>query len=87
MEKWMNSFINNSVSGFLEYFDEHKQEKLMNREDYKNLHNKIDEIFEKYKNVQSFIENEQIIDLTQKEKKIALSVLDSQEDIATLELI
>lgn len=59
----------------------------MNREDYKNLHNKIDEIFEKYKNVQSFIENEQIIDLTQKEKKIALSVLDSQEDIATLELI
>lgn len=28
MEKWMNSFINNSVSGFLEYFDEHKQEKI-----------------------------------------------------------
>lgn len=87
MEKLMNSFINRTANGFLEYFDEYKQKKLMNREDYKNLYNQINEIFDKYKNVQSFIEDEQMIDLTEEEKKMALSVLDLHEDIATLELI
>lgn len=87
MEKLMNSFINTSVSGFLEYFDEYKHEKLMNREDYKNLHNQVDEIFDKYQNVQSFIEDEQITDLTEEEKKMTLSILDLQEETTTLELI
>ncbi len=87
MEKLMNSFVNQSASGFLEYFDEYKQKKLMNREDYKNLYNQISKIFDKHKNVQSFIEDEQIIDLTEKEKKMALRVLDLHDDIATLELI
>ena len=37
MEKFMNSFINEYSNDFLEFFDNHRAKKLMNREDYKSL--------------------------------------------------
>ena len=87
MKELMDSFINNSTSALLEYFDKYKNKKLMKREDYKRLHNQIHEIFNKYPDIQKFIEDEQLMDFTEKEKKMELNFLDLQEDIGTLELI
>lgn len=87
MKELMDSFINNSTSALLEYFDKYKNKKLMKREDYKRLHNQIHEIFNKYPDIQKFIEDEQLMDFTEEEKKMELNFLDLQEDIGTLELI
>lgn len=86
MEKFMNSFINEYSNDFLEFFDNHRAKKLINREDYKNLRDKKRKIMEEYPKARTFLEDEKIIDMTNEEKKAVLRIIDIQEKIKIIEL-
>ena len=58
MEKVMNSFINEHRDAFNEHFNKYVNDKLSNREDYKEIMNKIHALYEKYPKLRAFIEDE-----------------------------
>lgn len=86
MEEKINSFFNEYTDNFMEYFEEHKKKALENREDYKKISNKILELESKYSNIQLYLENDEIVDLNEKERKAVLEIIDLQDDITVLEI-
>ena len=58
MDKVLNSFINEHKDAFNEHFNYYVKDKLLNREDYKEITNKIHNLYEKYPNLREFIEDE-----------------------------
>ena len=58
MDKVLNSFINDHKDAFNEYFNFQVKDKISKREDYKEIMDKIHDIYEKYPNIREFIEDE-----------------------------
>ena len=87
MDEELNSFFNEYQDNFMEYFETHKIKKLQNRKDFKEISNEIVELKNKYPNVQAYLEDEQIVDLSEKEREIVLKIIDLEDDLVTLEII
>ena len=86
MDEELNSFFNEYQDNFMEYFETHKSKKLQNRKDFKEISNEIVELNNKYPNVQAYLEDEQIVDLSEKEREIVLKIIDLEDDLVTLEI-
>ena len=86
MDEELNSFFNEYQDNFMEYFETHKIKKLQNRKDFKEISNEIVELKNKYPNVQAYLEDEQIVDLSEKEREIVLKIIDLEDDLVTLEI-
>lgn len=86
MNEELNSFFNEYQDNFMEYFETHKNKKLQNRDDFKEISNEIVELKNKYPNVQAYLEDEQIVDLSEKEREIVLKIIDLEDDLVTLEI-
>lgn len=86
MDKFISSFMNEYSDDFLQYFDNYRAKKLMDREDYKELRDKKRAIMEQYPKSRSFLEDEKIIDMTDQDKKAVLQILNIQEKIKIIEL-
>lgn len=86
MNEELNSFFNEYQDNFMEYFETHKFKKLQNRKDFKEISNEIVELKNKYPNVQAYLEDEQIVDLSEKEREIVLKIIDLEDDLVTLEI-
>ena len=56
------------------------------RESYTKLENKLVELNNKYPNVQAYLEDEQIVDLSEKEREIVLKIIDLEDDLVILEI-
>lgn len=81
-----DSFFNNYIADFIDYFERQKSEKLFKRADYKELINKIHEIKIKYPKARAFIEDEEITPLTSEEMKAVLKIIEINNDIDILEV-
>ena len=57
MNKVLDSFMNEENNNINEYFHFKIKERLENREDYLEIKNQINEIYKKYPEIQSFIED------------------------------
>lgn len=86
MNKLMDSFMNNHENGFIEYFEEQRKKYLVDRDDYQDLLEQIDDIMEKYPKVQNFFENGENVNMNTEEKDYLLTVIDLQETVVGLEL-
>lgn len=85
MNKLMDSFMNKYEDDFMEYFENQRKKYLLDREDYQDLLNQINDIMERYPKVQSFFENGENVNLSDEEKDYLLTVIELQETITTLE--
>lgn len=81
-----DSFFNNCIADFMDYFEKQKSENLLNRADYKELITKMEEIKNKYPKVRAFIEDEEINTLTQEEMKAILEIVGIDRDLQILEV-
>lgn len=80
-------FSNKDMMDFLEYFEDYRYQKLINREDYKLLEYKKNKIISEFPNVRKFLEDGSInIRLNNDEKKAILEILDINERINIIEL-
>lgn len=80
------SFFDEYTDNFMEYFEEHKMKTLKDREDYEKISNKILELENKYPNTQLYLEDDEIVNLNEKERKVVLEIIDLQDDITILEI-
>lgn len=78
------TFFDEYTDNFMEYFEEHKT--IKNREDYKEISNKILELENKYPNTQLYLEDDEIVDLNEEERRAVLEIIDLQDDITVLEI-
>lgn len=81
-----DNFFHNCSSDFMDYFEEQKSKNLLNREDYKNMTNKMKEIKNKYPKVRAFIEDEEIEILTKEEMKAVFEIIGIDRDLQILEV-
>lgn len=81
-----DSFFNNYIVDFIDYFEKQKSENLSKRADYKELINKMEEIKNKYPKARAFIEDEKINELTQEEMKAVLEIVGIDKDLQALEV-
>ena len=79
-------FFDEYTDNFMEYFEEHKMKTLKDREDYEKISNKILELENKYPNTQLYLEDDEIVNLNEKERKVVLEIIDLQDDITILEI-
>ena len=98
MEEYLKSFIasidcekeSNIIDGceddVREYLETKKREILKNNEEYKEINKKIGKLKEDYPNVTTFIENREVIKLTDKELQVLLDIADLQVDLNLLEM-
>lgn len=81
----MDSFFNEYDNDFTQLMDSHREKKLANREDYKEITNETNEIISKNPNIKKYLQNEEIVDLTDKEKESILNYIELQEEIKLIE--
>lgn len=86
METLMDSFMNSCGDSFIQYFEKHRFKNLVNREDYKSLHSKMQLIFDEFPNVRTFLQDRMIIELTDDEKDAILRLLEIDEEIEKIEM-
>ena len=67
MEKVLNSFMNENEESFSEFFEKHRETNLLNREDYLELKNQKNTIYEKYPQIREFIEDMKPINFDKEE--------------------
>ena len=81
----MESFLNYEGNGIRNYFEHQLQKILYKREDYKKISIEISKIKKQYPNVQDYLENENIISLSDEEKNAILKIFHLQDDLRILE--
>lgn len=81
-----DSFFNNCIADFMDYFEKQKSENLLKRADYRELITKMEEIKNKYPKARAFIEDEEINTLTQEEMKAILEIVGIDRDLQILEV-
>ncbi len=87
MDKVLNSFMNEHKFVFNEYFNKHIKEKLTNREDYKEIIDKIHAVYDKYPNVREFIEDEKPMNFGQEETDAFIEVFNLYDSLKIIELL
>lgn len=78
--------MNQYENGFDGYFEQQRQENLLEREDYKDLQEQIKMFKEKNPKIQDFLENDQVAELTKEEKEAILEIEYLEGEIHALEL-
>ncbi|MFG6318374.1 MAG: hypothetical protein K1W33_00695 [Clostridia bacterium] len=86
MKKVLDSFMNDSGNSFMDQFEWYVQIKLLQREDYSELEQKINEIEHNYPNVRQYLEDEKICSMTDDEKKAVLRIIELYRNEKTIEL-
>lgn len=86
LEKLMNSFWNENGMNFMQYFEKHREEKLLNREDYHELEEQYKNIANQFPKALDFLENENVGGLTLEEQNAILELIDLKEQIKVIEL-
>lgn len=86
LEKLMNSFWNENGMNFMQYFEKHREEKLLNREDYHELEEQYKNIANQFPKALDFLENENVGGLTLEEQNVILELIDLKEQIKVIEL-
>lgn len=82
-----DTFFNNYLDDFLDYFESQKTRRLNKRAEYIELQNKIKKIKNSYPNVRLFIEDEEINkNLNIEELKAVLEIIDIENNINALEV-
>lgn len=81
----MDSFFNEYDNDFTKLMDSHREKKLLNREDYKEISDEAKEIINKNPNIKKYLQNEEIVGLTDKEKESILNYIGLQEEIKLIE--
>ena len=87
MEKVLNSFLNEHKYSFNDYFISYLDKKVVNRKDYKILHDKIDEILEKYEKVRALIEDGKPATLNQEETDACDKFISLTDELHIIELL
>ena len=87
MDKVLNSFINEHKDAFNEFFNYHVKDKLSNREDYKEIWNKIHAIYDKYPKLQEFIEDEIPMNFGQAETDAFIELYNLYDSLKIIELL
>lgn len=87
MEKVLDSFINEHRDMFNEYFNHHVKNKIYNREDYKEIRDKIRKIYDKYPKLREFIEDEIPTSFNQEETDAFSNVYCLLEQLHIIELL
>lgn len=87
MDKVLNSFMNEHKFVFNEYFNKHIKEKLTNREDYKEIIDKIHAVYDKYPNVREFIEDEKPMNFGQEETDAFIELFNLYDSLKIIELL
>lgn len=83
----MDSFFNNCLDDFLDYFERQKTERLSKRTEYIELRNKMQEIKNKYPNVRLYIEDEETDKNLNKEELMAvLEIIEIENNMNALEV-
>lgn len=86
MEEIIENFFDDFSDGFLEYLEAHKTKALAEREDYKAINEKIEEIKCRYPNARTFLEEKETIELREDEQNAVLDILAEQEILDIIEL-
>lgn len=86
MKKIMNSFLNENSLDFLEYFEIHRQNNLVKREDYKKNTDEIRMISLEYPNAIDFIESGETGELNDQELQAAYDILKLKGNIDVIEI-
>ena len=86
MEKLMDSFWNENGMNFMQYFEKHREEELLNREDYHELEEEYKSIANQYPRAVDFFENENVGEMTEEEQNAILKLIDLREQIKVIEL-
>lgn len=86
LEKLMNSFWNENGMNFMQYFEKHREEKLLNREDYHELEEQYKNIANQFPKALDFLENENVGGMTLEEQNAILELIDLKEQIKVIEL-
>ena len=87
MEKVMNSFINEHKDAFNEHFNKYVNDKLSNREDYKEIMDKIHALYEKYPKLRAFIEDEEPSSFNNEETDAFCEWLGLHDSLKIIELL
>lgn len=87
MDKVLNSFINEHKDAFNEYYNLHVMNKLPNREDYKEIIDKVHAIYDKYPNIREFIEDEIPTTFNQEETDACCEIFSLYESLKIIELM
>ena len=77
-EEIIHSFFNIYNEDFNDYIEKIKNEKLAHREDYAKIDNKIEQIQNKYPNLLKYLEDDEIIEFSDNEKKALLEIIELQ---------
>ncbi len=81
----MKNFMNNGQNEFIQEFERYKKSVLMNREDYSILITERNRIMNDFPNVEKFLVDGEIIDISDDDKDTILKVLDLDESIKEIE--
>lgn len=87
MENVLNSFINEHKLVFNEYFNNHIDNKLKNREDYKKITDEIQSIYNKYPNIRAFIEDEIPMTFGKEETEAFSTLYNLYDNLNIIELL
>ena len=79
LEKLMDSFWNENGMNFMQYFEKHREEKLLNREDYHELEEQYKNIANQFPKALDFLENENVGGMTLEEQNAILELIDLKE--------
>lgn len=69
MEKVLSSFMNDYENNFDQFFENHRHNKLLNREDYAKLMAEKRKIFEKYPKILHLLEDDFVDGFSEEERK------------------
>lgn len=86
MEKLQESFLNKYASDdFIKYLEDYRLNKLLSREDYKEILDNISEIKNNNPKLRDFLEEREEIEFSKLQQKALLDILTQQEELDNIE--
>ena len=85
LERLIENFFNENQLSFMQYFERHREKKLLNREDYYELEKQYKDIGNQYPKALNFLENDNVGELTEDEQNAILELIDLKEQIKVIE--
>lgn len=85
MKEFEEGFFDSYTDDFSDYFERHRILKLLEKPEYRTINKKICEIKEKHPNVIKFLEDKNILTLTDEDMKAILKIIELQFEIDSIE--
>ena len=80
------TFIDSYTSDFLDYLEKNKRASLIDNNEYKEILNQIEKIKVANPNVRTFLEDKEKVDLSEKEQKEVLNIIELNDELQIIEL-